>query len=108
SLSELETRLGAQDARIAQKIAHTRKNLELLNRKQADKANEYALVPYDGTSGTIRRPIYIECSKRGFRFLPEDETLSPVDLQGFHDSYNPLLNGTQALLRYWSRNRRDS
>ncbi len=108
TLSDLETKLENQEAAVAQKIAQTRKSLELLNRKQAAAANEYALVPYDGTSGTVRRPIYLECSKRGFRFLPEDETLSPLDLEGFRESYNPLLNGTQALLRFWSRRRRDS
>ena len=69
SLSDLETKLEKQDAAVAQKIAQTRKSLELLNRKQAAAANEYALVPYDGTSGTVRRPIYLECSKRGYRFL---------------------------------------
>jgi hypothetical protein len=108
TLSDLETKLEQQEAAVAQKIAQTRKSLDLLNRKQAAAANEYALVPYDGTSGTVRRPVYLECSKRGFRFLPEDETLSPVDLEGFRESYNPLLNGTQALLRFWSRKRRES
>src|SRR4029077_19813980 len=49
-----------------------------------------------------------ECSKRGFRFLPEEETLNPLDLQGFRDDYNPLLTGAQVLLRFWTMHRRDS
>lgn len=108
TLSETESRLEQQRTHVARKIAETRKNVELLNRKQAAKANEYALVPYDGTSGTARRPIYIECSARGFRFLPEDETVSPVDLGNFTESYNPLLAGTQALVRLWKERRRES
>lgn len=108
SLSETESRLEEQRHQVAQKIAETRKNLELLNRRQAAKGNEYALVPYDGTSGTARRPIYIECSARGFRFLPEDETVSPADLGNFTETYNPLLAGTQAMLRFWKERRRES
>lgn len=108
TLSETENRLEQQRTAVTRKIAETRKNLELLNRKQAAKANEYALVPYDGTSGTSRRPIYIECSARGFRFLPENETVSPADLGNFTESYNPLLAGTQALLRLWKERRRES
>lgn len=107
SLSERETRLAEHEARIAQKIAMARKNIDLLDRKQATAANEFALVPYDGSSGTVRRPIYIECSKKGFRFLPEDEALSPADIKGFPLHYNPLLTGTQSLVRFWSRRRRD-
>ncbi len=107
-LTAKETQLEAQEARIAQKIALTRKNLELANRQQATTANEFALVPYDGASGTTRRPIYIECSRRGFRFVPEDETLNPNDLDGFRDDYNPLLSGAQMLLRYWALRRRES
>ncbi len=108
SLTEQETKLEELHARIAQKIAITRKNLDLLNRKQAVAANEFALIPYDGNSGTARRPIYIECSGKGFRFLPEGETVSPLDLKNAHDNFNPLLTGTQALLRYWTRKRRES
>lgn len=108
ALTEQETKLEALHAKIAQKIAMTRKNIELLNRKQAAAPNEFALIPYDGNSGTARRPIYIECSKKGFRFLPEGETVSPLDLKNFNEGFNPLLTGTQSLLRYWSRKRRES
>src|SRR5262249_31119884 len=47
-------------------------------------------------------------SRRGFRFLPEGETLNPLDLQGFREDYNPLLSGAQMLLRYWTMLRRES
>src|SRR5579872_6832944 len=108
SLADLAARLEEQQEQVSQEIAKTRKNIDALNRRQAAAKNEYSLVPYDGTSGTVRRPIYIECSGKGFRFLPEDETVSPTDLEGFPDSYNPLLTGTQNLMRFWTRRRRNS
>ncbi|HLJ11664.1 MAG TPA: hypothetical protein VKU82_10760, partial [Planctomycetaceae bacterium] len=108
SLAEAEEKIKARQEAIAQKIAQTRKNIDVLNRKQADRPNEYALVPYDGSSGTVRRPVYIECSGKGYRFLSEDESISARDLDDFPERYNPLLTGTQALLRYWARRRRES
>ncbi|MBI3864289.1 MAG: hypothetical protein HY290_20590, partial [Planctomycetia bacterium] len=106
SLDERAQLLEKQAALVAQKIAETRKNIDLTNRRQAAAKNEYALVAYDGTSGTQRRPIYIECTGKGFRFLPENETLSPTDLDGFSDGFNPLLAGAQTLVRFWARRRR--
>jgi hypothetical protein len=108
SLATIADRLEAQQERVAQDIAKTRKSIDVLNRRQAASKNEYSLVPYDGTSGTVRRPVYIECTAKGFKFLPEDETVSPADLEGFTDNYNPLLTGTQSLVRFWARRRRSS
>lgn len=108
SLAAAADRLEEQQERVAQEIARTRKSIDVLNRRQAAAKNEYSLVPYDGTSGTVRRPVYIECTGRGFRFLPEDETVSPTDLEGFSDNYNPLLAGAQSLVRFWARRRRNS
>lgn len=108
SLADIATRLEEQQEHVAQEIARTRKNIDVLNRRQASAKNEYSLVPYDGTSGTVRRPIYIECTGKGFRFLPEDETVSPTDLQAFSDNYNPLLTGAQTLVKFWARRRRNS
>src|SRR5436190_5031690 len=108
SLAAAADRLEEQQERVAQEIARTRKSIDVLNRRQASAKNEYSLMPYDGTSGTVRRPVYIECTGRGFRFLPEDETVNPTDLEGFSDNYNPLLAGAQSLVRFWARRRRNS
>lgn len=108
SLAERTQKLEAQAALVAQKIAATRKNIDLAQRRQTTAKNEYALVAYDGVSGTVRRPIYIECTGKGFRFLPEDETVSPVDLEGFSDGFNPLLAGAQTLVRFWARRKRSA
>lgn len=108
TLDEQVQRLEAQAAVVAQKIAATRKNIDLSNRRQAAAKNEYALVAYDGTSGTTRRPIYIECTGQGFRFLPENETVSPSDLEGFSDGFNPLLAGARTLVQFWARRKRNA
>ncbi|MFN0054150.1 MAG: hypothetical protein ACKV0T_18380 [Planctomycetales bacterium] len=99
-----EQNLKATEQQLVSQISATRRNLDLTERKQATAGNQFALIPYDGTSGTVRRPIYIECTDQGYRFLGEDVTLGPRELDGFFDSpgYNPLLSGTQALLRYWN------
>ncbi|MGQ0637458.1 MAG: hypothetical protein ACT4QC_22865 [Planctomycetaceae bacterium] len=101
-------RMKSQEQQLAEQIELARRNVDLAARKQAAAANEFALVPYDGTSGTVRRPIYIECSRHGFRFLPENEFIAVGDLQGFNETYNPLLVGAQTLARYWNARRRQS
>jgi hypothetical protein len=100
-----EEKLKGLDEQVVQQIETTRRNLDIEQRKQATRANEFAIVPYDGTSGTLRRPIYIECLHNGYRFLPEDFFVGPQHLDGFTANYNPLLTGTQALLRYWNSRR---
>ena len=60
------------------------------------------MIPYDGRSGTTRRPIYIECTKNGIRFAGEDVMLGPHELEHFTSRYNPLLAGVRALTAYWT------
>lgn len=103
-----QQKLREQEQQFEARIGAARRDIDLAGRKQATAANEHALVPYDGTSGTIRRPIYIECTKHGFRFLPENEFIAVSDLQGFNEGYNPLLVGSQTLARYWEARRRRS
>lgn len=61
-----------------------------------------SIVPYDGLSGTVRRPILVECTADSMRFVPEDVALSASDLEGFLPDYNPLLAGVIALRKHWS------
>lgn len=103
-----EQKLKGLEEEIVEQIETTRRNLDVANRKQATASNEYALIPYDGTSGTMRRPIYIECTRHGYRFIPENEFVGPEHLDGFSANYNPLLTATQALLRYWNQRRIES
>lgn len=87
--------------RLLRHMEQLRRELEYAKQQQADVANRYAFVPYNGKKGTSRRPILIECTEQYIRFLPEDIRLTPYDLNGFTPGINPLLTGTQTLSAYW-------
>lgn len=89
--SQLEGDL--EHARV--KVAEKKKNL-------TEAKSQFALVPYDGQSGTTRRPIFLECTEHGIRILPENVLLTAPELSGFTDKYNPLLAGMDLLTKYWA------
>ena len=61
----------------------------------------HSIVPYDGQTGTVRRPIMIECAGDIVRFEAEQVEI-PIDvLQKFSPEQNPLAAGVEALFRYW-------
>ncbi|MGH7202160.1 MAG: hypothetical protein ACREJB_16265, partial [Planctomycetaceae bacterium] len=93
---------------LTEKIAEAQANLEEAQRRHrqlqdrnSNRPSRFAFVPYDGETGTTRRPMLIEFTAEGVRFLPENVTLSLSDLAGFNRQYNPLRAGVQALSDYW-------
>lgn len=90
---------------IVEQLALTQRDMTSLKQRLASESTKFELVPYDGASGTARRPIFIECTGKGFRILPEGEFLSAENLSGFNESFNPLLNGIRALVNYWNGKR---
>ena len=75
---------------------------EIVRAQQVQAATtRYSIVPYDGRSGTTRRPILIECTEDWLRFIPENVEVSEADLEGFAPDFNPLLAGATELVRYW-------
>lgn len=82
---------------------------ELIKGREQDLASpRFSIVPYDGQTGTIRRPIVIECEEDSIRFAAEGITLEPKTLQGYTPEQNPLLAGVLALAEYWSETDRAS
>lgn len=71
--------------------------------KARTASSQYAIIPYDGQLGTIRRPILIECRRDSIRFMPENIVLTADDMNGFGPEENPLAAGTEALIRFWNR-----
>lgn len=71
-----------------------------LERQQTAKS-KFAFLPFDGRTGTTKRPILIECTQDNIRFLPEDVRLTPADLNGFTSGFNPLLIASRELVHYW-------
>ena len=69
--------------------------------RQKTAKSKFAFMPFDGRTGTTKRPVLIECTQDYIRFLPEDVRLSPSDLNGFTAGFNPLLIASRELLHYW-------
>jgi hypothetical protein len=104
-LAQREATLANADKELAGQLAAVKQRIDASKRKQASAPSPYALIPYDGVSGTVRHPIYIECTDIGLKFLPEGEIITAKDLEGFTEGYNPLLAGSVALMRYWNEKR---
>ena len=76
-----------------------KKNLEGLIKElksAAPKKTSYRIVPYHGSNGTARRPIYLECRKDGVYFQPEGIHLAEKDFARPLGPENPLAAGIRA------------
>ena len=110
-LQELERKLGSLTGRVSvgsmqastadkdrlqleQRILGLRRQIKAVSDQQRADAGKFSLVPYDGKSGTTRRPILIEVTSTGFRFVPEDVFIGAGDIEGFSERQNPLLAGS--------------
>jgi hypothetical protein len=104
SATELQPASGNRERlRLEQQIAALRQQLKQIEDQQRSTDGRFAIVPFDGKSGTTRRPILIECTSTGLRFVAEDITLKPGDIEGFDERFNPLLAGSLALVNYWNQ-----
>lgn len=93
-------------ASLEDRIIELRRRLRLLQNRPTEGETKYAVIPFDVRSGTTRRPILIECTESGLRFLPENVMVRPSDLEGFTERHNPLAAGAGALIAYWSEHNR--
>jgi hypothetical protein len=105
-LNNLYLRLRRQQDETEQRAEDLRKQIQQTRVQVAEADSKFAIIPYDGHSGTARRPIIIECTADRLTFVSEGITLQATDLDGFPPRYNPLLYVTQALVRYWERQQR--
>ncbi len=60
----------------------------------------YSIVPYQGSHGTRRRPIYLECRADRIVLQPEGIVFGESDFAGPLDSGNPLDVGLRAVREY--------
>ena len=93
--------LRAQFTSLGEQIDEATVLLRREKQQNATRSTKYAIVPFDGQSGTTRRPILIECRENGLTFMQEELTLTAGDLDGFTAQYNPLLAGARALVQHW-------
>jgi hypothetical protein len=83
-------------ATLQQKLDYATETLNEAREAVADRPPAYAIVPYEGESGTHRRPLYIECSLDGVFLQPEGIRLSPSDFDGPPGPGNPLASALRA------------
>ncbi len=69
---------------------------------------KHSLVPYDGQTGTIRKPIVIECANGTIRFESEGVELDVKRLAEYPPGINPLVAGIQSLSSYWGEKAREA
>jgi hypothetical protein len=94
------SRLQAQIAEAEAALAHRSQG--------AAQPASYAIVPYQGPSGTRRRPLYIECRADAIILQPEGIVLAESDFQGGLGPGNPLASALRAAREHLLRNRSSS
>lgn len=90
----------ASDAEAVTKLERTladaRATLDAERDDKAKKPAAFAVVPYVGSNGTHRRPLYIECCIDGVFLQPEGVRLGPADFEGPPGPGNPLASALRA------------
>lgn len=92
-LKRLNDRIEAARTRLIRK----RENVEVIEQKK------YAIVPYHGTGGTKRIPIFVECNRSGLVLQPWGIRLSREDF--FHPvaAGNPVDAALTAVRNYYQK-----
>lgn len=94
-------RLQAEIASLQSGLSDAEQRLSKAIERQKSATSKFAFMPFDGRTGTTKRPVLIECTQDYIRFLPEDVRLTPADLNGFTSGFNPLLIASRELIHYW-------
>ncbi|HVU88793.1 MAG TPA: hypothetical protein VHD36_15835 [Pirellulales bacterium] len=95
-LDQLRTEL----AHVTELAAAAERDLEEARRTAQSKRPSYAVVPYEGPSQTMRRPLYIECTGERIILQPEGIEITLMDLTGPLGPGNPLAAGLRAAREY--------
>lgn len=103
TLARILERLHEQEIDADERAAFLRREIEVAREKIANADSKFAIVPYDGRLGTVRRPIILECTRDSITFVSEGVTLTASDLDGFTPQSNPLAVCVRALTKYWAR-----
>ena len=89
---------------LERRLAEARKALDEEKKRLAERPPAYAVVPFEGASGTRRRPLYIECCIDGVYLQPEGIRLGPADFEGPPGPGNPLASALRAAREHIARN----
>ncbi len=97
------SRLQAQWEQVQAELASAERSLEAAQTAARQRKPSYAIIPYEGPSGTRRRPIYIECTTDAVVIQPEGIRLTADDFRGPLRKDNPLAATLRAIEAYWDR-----
>lgn len=78
--------------------------LERMQKEAGQKGESYAIIPYRGTNGTYRRPIYVECRDNQVIIQPEGLVLTPADFLLGDRPDNPLDSSLRVVRQYLREN----
>lgn len=81
---------------LEQQVARAQRELEEAQRALRQRRKSYAVVPYEGPSGTHRRPIYIECRSDRIALQPEGVVLVESDFEEPPEPGNALDRALRA------------
>lgn len=95
-------------ARLERLIADTETEVEQLKLEQEGRQQSYSIVPYVGSGGTRRQPIYIECLQDKVVIQPEGVELTPVDFAEPLGVGNPLAAALRAARDHLVRDNPDA
>jgi hypothetical protein len=88
---------------LERRLAEAQKALNEAKEAAAAKPPAYAVVPFEGPTGTHRRPLYIECCIDGVFLQPEGIRLGPADFEGPPGPGNPLASALRAAREHIAR-----
>jgi len=98
---------GRRREELQAELVGTRQQLALAEQQLVDarraasrRRKSYAVVPYEGSSQTHRRPIYLECRKDVVILQPEGIEFPPRDFDGPMGPGNPLAAALRAAREY--------
>ncbi|MCA9239849.1 MAG: hypothetical protein KDA37_06605, partial [Planctomycetales bacterium] len=95
-------------ARLERLIVDTQAEIEQLKVDQEGRGQSYSIVPYVGTGGTRRHPIYIECLRDKVLIQPEGVELKPMDFAKPLGVGNPLAAALRAARDHLVRDNPDA
>jgi hypothetical protein len=89
--------------RLEKLIADTQQAIESQKQNERGRKKSYALVPYEGPNGTLRRPIHIECRDGALFLQPEGVQITRDDLRPPLGAGNPLAAALRAARDHYVR-----
>ena len=90
--------------KLKQQVATAKQALEAQRKKSKEQGpNRFSLVPHQGSGGTFRRPIFLECLENEIRLQPLGITLSKQDFALPIQAGNPLDVALLTIQEHWQQ-----